>query len=114
MIYAIRKKQRLKKTKNIEHGVYPVYFSESDTSGEKSYEEFHTDDEQVNFERHIALGVVTSHIPKRLSEINNLLSSLKSSFANEKMTKEDIVLIMKNFLINFDHKETGKSLDSKM
>jgi FlaA1/EpsC-like NDP-sugar epimerase len=107
-------KAAIEKTKNIEHGVYPVYFSESDTSGEKPYEEFYTDDEQVNFERHIALGVVTSHNPKKLSEINNLLFLLKSSFANEKMTKEDIVLIMKNFLINFDHKETGKSLDSKM
>ena len=106
--------EAIEMTKNIEQGVYPVYFSESDTSGEKSYEEFYSNDEQVNFESHIALGVVTSHTPKKLSEINNLLLLLKSSFANEKMTKEDIVLIMKKFLINFDHKETGKSLDSKM
>lgn len=107
-------KAAIEKTKNIKHGVYPVYFSKSDTSGEKPYEEFYTDKEQVDLEKHIALGVVTSHTPKKISEINNLLFLLKSSFANEKMTKEDIVLIMKNFLINFDHKETGKSLDSKM
>ncbi|MDB9886823.1 polysaccharide biosynthesis protein [Polaribacter sp.] len=106
--------EAIEKTKNIEHGVYPVYFSNSNTSGEKSYEEFYTDEEQVDFERHINLGIIKSHVPKTLSQINDLLILLKSSFANDMIRKEDIVLIMKNFLINFDHKETGKSLDSKM
>jgi len=106
--------EAIEKTKNIEHGFYPVHFSNSHTTGEKPYEEFYTDKEQVDLDRHIALGVVTSHIPKSLSEINNLLFLLKSSFENKQTTKEDIVLIMKNFLTNFNHKETGKSLDSKM
>ena len=107
-------KEAIEKAIDIKNGVYPVYFSNSNTSGEKPYEEFYTDQEQVNFKRHSALGIVINHNPKSLLEINDLLNSLTKSFKKTNTTKEDIVLIMKDFLINFEHKETGISLDSKM
>ena len=107
-------KEAIDKAKNIVTGSYPVYFSNSDTTGEKPYEEFYTDEEQIDLDRYNALGVVINTIPKSLSEINNLFILLKSSFENSETSKEDILLIMKNFLVNFDHKETGKSLDSNM
>ena len=107
-------KEAIDKAKNIVTGSYPVYFSNSETTGEKPYEEFYTDEEQIDLDRYNALGVVINTIPKSLSEINNLFVLLKSSFENSETSKEDILLIMKNFLVNFDHKETGKSLDSKM
>ena len=107
-------KEAIDKAKNIVTGSYPVYFSNSETTGEKPYEEFYTDEEQIDLGRYNALGVVINTIPKSLSEINNLFVLLKSSFENSETSKEDILLIMKNFLVNFDHKETGKSLDSKM
>ena len=37
---------------------YPVYFFNSDTSGEKSYEEFYTEDENPDMETFINLGVI--------------------------------------------------------
>ena len=107
-------KDAVEKVKDIVTGVYPVYFSNSNTSGEKLYEEFYTDKEKVNLVRHSALGIVTNHKPKRLSEINDLLSAFTKAFKRRDINKEEIVLIMKDFLINFDHKETGISLDSKM
>ncbi|TCP22910.1 polysaccharide biosynthesis protein [Tenacibaculum skagerrakense] len=93
---------------------YPVHFSGSNTTGEKPYEEFYTEDEKVSLDRYKALGVVTDLNIRKMSEVNELFHSLKSAFDNEKTTKEDIVNIMKGFLMNFDHKELGKSLDSKM
>jgi len=107
-------KDAINKSKNILKGTYPVYFTNSDTTGEKAYEEFHTDKEQVDLSRHTALGVVINSSPKSFSEINDLFVLLKSTFEKAETTKEDILLIMKNFLVNFNHKETGKSLDSKM
>lgn len=93
---------------------YPVFYSGSNTSGEKPYEEFYTYDEEVNLDRHMALGVVTGRVQKTQTEINDVLMKLENAFSIDKTTKSDIVKIMKEFLVNFDHIETGKSLDSKM
>ncbi len=93
---------------------YPVYYTGSDTTGEKPYEEFYTKNEEVDLNRHVALGVVTNVKPRSISEIDKLLVSFENAFSKEITTKESIVKIMKDFLTNFDHKEAGKSLDAKM
>ena len=93
---------------------YPVHFSGSNTSGEKSYEEFYTDEENVDFDRLRALGVVTDkEIPDK-DKVNVLFDELTKAFEKEETTKEEIIAIMKGYLPNFEHIETGKSLDSKM
>ena len=93
---------------------YPVHFSGSNTSGEKSYEEFYTDEENVDFDRLHALGVVTDkEIPDK-DKVETLFGELKKAFEKEESTKEEIIAIMKGYLPNFEHIETGKSLDSKM
>ena len=93
---------------------YPVHFSGSNTSGEKSYEEFYTDEETVDFERLHALGVVTDkEIPDK-DKVEVLFGELTKAFEKEETTKEEIIAIMKGYLPNFEHIETGKSLDSKM
>lgn len=93
---------------------YPVHFSGSNTSGEKSYEEFYTDEENVDFDRLRALGVVTDkEIPDKC-KVEALFGELKKAFEKEETTKEEIIVIMKGYLPNFEHIETGKSLDSKM
>lgn len=93
---------------------YPVHFSGSNTSGEKSYEEFYTDEENVDFDRLHALGVVTDkEIPDK-DKVETLFGELKKAFEKEETTKEEIIAIMKGYLPNFEHIETGKSLDSKM
>lgn len=93
---------------------YPVHFSGSNTTGEKPYEEFFTKKENVDLERHKALGVVVDLQPKRIEDIDVLLKKINKAFNNYETEKSDIVKIMKDFLVNFDHKELGKSLDSKM
>ena len=91
-----------------------MHFSGSNTSGEKSYEEFYTDEENVDFDRLRALGVVTDkEIPDK-DKVNVLFDELTKAFEKEETTKEEIIAIMKGYLPNFEHIETGKSLDSKM
>ncbi|MBQ4057557.1 MAG: polysaccharide biosynthesis protein [Lachnospiraceae bacterium] len=92
---------------------YPVHYSKSNTSGEKAYEEFYTEQESVDLHRLKALGVVTGkEIPDK-EKIEVLFTKLNKAFENE-TSKEEIVAIMKEYLPNFEHIETGKSLDSKM
>lgn len=93
---------------------YPIILSSSDTSGEKPYEEFYTPTEEVDLNIYEALGVVTNLRPKSMTEIDRLFVKLQSIFESSEATKADIVIAMKEFLVNFDHIEKGKSLDSKM
>ncbi|WP_022766611.1 polysaccharide biosynthesis protein [Butyrivibrio sp. XPD2006] len=92
---------------------YPVHFSKSDTSGEKPYEEFYTDSETWTGDRMQALGVITGkEIPDK-ARVKKMYEKLEASFEGTP-TKEEVIAIMKEYLPNFEHIETGKSLDSKM
>lgn len=93
---------------------YPVYYSGSNTTGEKPYEEFFTDSETTDMTRHRALGVVTDVQPRPMAEIDALFGELTTAFGKPDTTKTEIVTIMKRFLRNFDHEEKGLNLDSKM
>ena len=107
---AIEKAEALKSGSNL----YPVHYSKSDTSGEKSFEEFYTDTETTDKGRFTSLGVITGkEIPDK-TKIDNLFTNLNEAFEKPSTTKEEIVDILKDYLPNFEHIETGKSLDGKM
>ena len=106
---AIEKAEDLKKGSKL----YPVHYSGSDTSGEKPFEEFVTETETADMDRFASLGVITGkQIPDK-SRVEKLFAELNAAFETE-TTKEEVVRILKDYLPNFEHIETGKSLDSKM
>ncbi len=108
--------EAIEKAEALKHGskLYPVHYSPSNTSGEKPYEEFVTDTETADLERFSSLGVITGkEIPDK-AKIDRLFKALYGAFEKESTTKEEIIQIMKAYLPNFEHIETGKSLDSKM
>jgi hypothetical protein len=58
---------------------------------------------------------VVKNAPRRkIAEIDALFSALRSVFEKPQVNKADIVEILKDYLPNFSHIETGKSLDQKM
>lgn len=94
--------------------LYPVHYAASDTSGEKAFEEFVTDTETADMNRFSSLGVIIGkQIPDK-DRIEALFRNLNATFNKETTTKEEVVAIIKEYLPNFEHIETGKSLDSKM
>lgn len=94
---------------------YPVHFEVSDTSGEKAYEEFFTDNESVDMNRFSSLGVITDKQICDIEKLTDLLNKLNDCFEGDsKVSKSDIVNIISEYLPEFKHIETGKSLDSKM
>ncbi len=107
---AVEKAEELKNGSN----KYPVHYSKADTSGEKSFEEFFTNEETLDMERLNALGIITGKELFDFKKVNKLFTELDSAFACDDVSKEQIVSIIKEFLPNFEHIETGKSLDSKM
>lgn len=109
---AIDKAEDLKAGSNL----YPVHFSRSNTSGEKAYEEFVTDTETADMNRFSSLGVITGKAIPDKGKIATLFEKLNAAFSSEETPadKEKIVNILHEYLPNFEHIETGRSLDSKM
>ena len=93
---------------------YPVYFFKTDTSGEKSFEEFYTSTDTIDLNRFESLGIVrNSAIPKK-EDIEKTLVEFKQLFNSESVSKAKIVSLISEYLPDFNHIETGKSLDQKM
>jgi len=93
---------------------YPIYFFGSDTDGEKSFEEFFTETELLDNNSFVNLGVVKNSKKRSIQEIDAIFDRLHQLFASGNVTKSGIVEILKVYLPNFEHIETGKGLDSKM
>ena len=93
---------------------YPVVYFNSDTTGEKAYEEFYVPGEKIDMNRFKALGVVEQTSRHDMNEINNFFHRLESIFQKEDFTKAQVVDAIKDFIPNFEHEEKGKNLDQKM
>ncbi len=96
------------------NGQWPVYFFKSDTSGEKMFEEFYTDTEQVEWDRFHDLGVVRlphTQDEKNLSEFLHRVDDIRKS---GKWRKTDLLDAFTAIIPDFAHAETNKNLDGKM
>jgi FlaA1/EpsC-like NDP-sugar epimerase len=93
---------------------WPVYYFESDTSGEKPVEEFFTADERVDLERFSALGVVRAASTNRVDEVRATRDDLVTLFERAELPKAAIVETLSALVPTFEHVETGRGLDSKM
>lgn len=101
---------------NWENKEYPVVYTQSDTTGEKSFEEFYVDGEDVDFTRYKSLGVVksTNIDDCTLADVKYFFEKLNMIFSSPDFTKVQVVDALKEFLPNFEHEEKGKNLDQKM
>jgi FlaA1/EpsC-like NDP-sugar epimerase len=93
---------------------YPVFFFKSDTSGEKSFEEFYTDDEELDLKSFNELGVIKNTFSNIAPDFNLVINDITNLFLIEKFNKKDLVSLLQKHLPNFSHIETGKHLDQKM
>jgi len=93
---------------------YPVYFFKTDTSGEKSYEEFFTKSDQVDMNSFNALGIVKGSDRPAQEDISKTLGAFTKLFESEDVNKAKVVGLLSQYLPDFSHIETGKSLDQKM
>ena len=93
---------------------WPVFYFESDTSGEKGFEEFYTSSETVDLDSFDALGVVKATTSHDIASISSTIDDLHALFAQPDLPKEAIVDVLVRLVPTFQHVETGKSLDQKM
>ena len=91
---------------------YPIYLFNTDTSGEKTYEEFYTENENFDINKYNSLGFINTK--ENLLSFDEVKTDFDKVFDNPKSTKKDIVNVLKKYVTNFKHIETGKHLDQKM
>ena len=99
---------------NQDSTTYPVYFFDSDTSGEKSFEEFYTQGEDIDLETFPNLGVIRNAKRRNMGELSIIFHKLEQLFERDTVNKQQIVELLSDFLPNFQHIEKGKNLDQKM
>ena len=91
---------------------YPIYFFKTDTSGEKTYEEFFTEEEDYEVNEFESLGYInTSEVEISFEEVQ---ADFHSVFKNPNSNKLNIIEIINKYVPDFTHLETGKNLDQKM
>lgn len=93
---------------------WPCYFTKSDTTGEKDFEEFYTEEEELDMTSFKDLGIIKNNAFAQKDKLIFFKEKIKSLELTRKWDKNTIVDLFEFMIPNFNHKETGKYLDSKM
>jgi FlaA1/EpsC-like NDP-sugar epimerase len=93
---------------------WPCYFFKSDTTGEKDFEEFFTDAEDLDMERFETVGVIRNQPEFDEAKLDEFMKGIEALREKGTWGKEDIVKLYFSLLPEFAHKETGKYLDQRM
>ena len=95
-------------------GKWPCYFFKSNTTGEKDFEEFYTDDEIIDLDNFLNIGVIKSELAFDVNKLNYFLEKIEEIKCQKSWVKQEIVNLFNKMISNFNHLETNKYLDSKM
>ena len=93
---------------------WPCYFFKSDTTGEKDFEEFFTDNEDLDMDRFETVGVIKNQPEFDEAKLDDFINGIEDLRKKGTWTKEDLVKLYFGLLPEFAHKETGKYLDQRM
>ena len=105
---------RRRVTELSENGKWPCLFTPSDTTGEKDFEEFFTENEKLDLSRFKNLGIIKNDAIYDASLIEFFTETIKTMKKNRQWTKEQLVQLFFKMIPDFDYIEKGKYLDSKM
>jgi len=95
-------------------GKWPCYFSPSDTTGEKEYEEFFTTKEVLDLAKHESFGIIKNEEfveNEKLDYFSSMVESMKEKGSWE---KQELVRLFREMLPDLAYEDKGKYLDSKM
>jgi FlaA1/EpsC-like NDP-sugar epimerase len=93
---------------------WPCYFFNSDTTGEKDFEEFFTTSEDLDLTRFSSLGVIKCPPIFEEDKLEQFLEEISKIHHSNNWLKKDMLNSFLKLLPEFEHKETGKYLDQKM
>ncbi len=93
---------------------WPCYFFESDTTGEKDFEEFYSEYEKLDLNRFQSIGIIKNEPEFDSNKLDVFQENIERMIFNASWTKEQILEEYCRLIPSFAHKETGKYLDQRM
>lgn len=93
---------------------WPCFFFNTDTTGEKSFEEFYTDKEDIDMGRFQCVGVIRNQPTDNRIQLDDFVANIELLRKEKFWNKVDIVKLFSDLLPDFSHFETGKNLDQRM
>jgi FlaA1/EpsC-like NDP-sugar epimerase len=93
---------------------WPCYFFKSDTTGEKDFEEFFTNQEKLDMARFGSVGVIKNAPEFDASLLLHFTDMVAAIKAKLTWDKAELVDLFNEMIPDFAHKETGKYLDARM
>jgi FlaA1/EpsC-like NDP-sugar epimerase len=95
-------------------GEWPCLFTSSDTTGEKDFEEFYTENETLDMARFNNLGVIENDAVFNNQKLETFVRFIEERKIAGSWSREEIVNLFYTMIPDFAYKETGKYLDGKM
>ncbi len=93
---------------------WPCYFFKSDTTGEKDFEEFFTDKEDLDMSRLASVGVIRNPAKFYEDQLQRFEHGVNVLRAQGRWNKAQLMELFFEMLPDFAHLETGKYLDQRM
>ena len=93
---------------------WPCYYFKSDTTGEKDFEEFFTDKEELEMGMFSSIGVIKNDSKFDEGKLNYFKDRIDEIKSSRIWKREDLVHLFHEMIPDFGHKDTGKFLDQKM
>jgi FlaA1/EpsC-like NDP-sugar epimerase len=100
----------------IKTGKWPCYFFDSDTSGEKPFEEFYSPEDTVDWDTFSDIGVITAQqLPIKISNrAERFIESTMELRSRGTWNKQELVELIVEACPELEHVDTGRHLDEKM
>jgi UDP-N-acetylglucosamine 4,6-dehydratase len=95
-------------------GKWPSLFAKSDTSGEKDFEEFYTENEVLDMNKFKNIGIIINDVISNDEKTDYFSDKIRNLKIKGYWDKEELISLFNEMIPNFGHLETGKYLDSKM
>lgn len=93
---------------------WPCYFSESDTTGEKDFEEFYSEGDSVDWDRFVDAAVLRNDVSWDEADLDHFVRQIQLMRAAGQWSKPQLVELFSQTLDTFSHVERNRSLDERM
>ena len=97
-----------------EQGKWPCLFTKSDTTGEKDFEEFYTNEERLDMDKFKNIGVIKNKLDYDVNKLDNFEDIINELKLTESWNKKLILKEFFNMIPSLKYTDTGKYLDGKM
>jgi len=97
-----------------DQGKWPCLFTESDTTGEKDFEEFYTSREKIDMDTFENLGVIKNESKYDENQLNNFEDAINNIKNSSSWNKKSIVDEFFKMIPGFKYIDNGKYLNGKM